>query len=1235
MVSPSRKTMKYVELRQHTEFSLGSACGTLEAHVKRVGELGGEVACITEVDTLRHVHALHDVAGKLDSVRPIFGTELSLVDDHRRHGLTEEERAKVTEGISGKREQNKAVSRAERALGMDAASRVAIRAMHADGLRNLFALSSRAWTDGFYRFPRFDFEILAAHGDGLLVTVGGAESVLGREITRGDFRAAARWAARLEDLLGDRLYLELHPHPGIHRALNRAMMVLSDRLGIPLVAVNDVRYVHPEDVDAHTVTLCLSRRGMTLEDKGHPRSTPGYHLRTAEEVLEAFQVHHPDIPSDLVAAAVERTLEVAERCQAELDVNPHRALIPDAGLPKGVTAFQEVKFLCREGWRWRNIPARAARLGKDKDVYIAQLRHELETIQRAHFSPYFLFVRDVIQWARSQGIMVGPGRGSAAGSLVCYLLGITSIDPIEHDLMFERFLAPGRIDMPDIDVDFPLSRREEVVEYIEKKYGRDRTAHIATFGRMHGKGALKDVCRVMGVPFSTVNDVTRTFPSRQGDEKRPVRSVLEGTGTGRGFMAEHPAALEIVETLEGMTRLIGVHAAGVVASPVPIWHYCPVESHKLKGSVTRITAVDMRGVESFGLLKIDALGLKNLDVLEDVRRAVLERTGEDIDFEALTFDDPRVIDAFTRQEFVGVFQFDAQSARSVCEGLTFREFRDVSALTALNRPGCTRSGLTDRYRARLKDPDKIKPFHPIVDHLTEDTLGVLVYQEQVIKLFRELAGFDAAQADKVRKKIGKKLGLDDEVDKFVAGAVEHGMDQDDAEGLMKSILKFGEYAFNRAHACSYAAIGYWQMWCKVNYPKEFIWALMRNAKDRDEAMGYVKEARRLGVPILPPDVNESGGRWTLVDAGIRAGLADVKHVGKTAVEAIEAAQPFTCLSDFMSRVPGRAATSRILGSLVRAGAMRSLLPNTKWALEHTEEWLDAARKKRAGWEEAVDAAVRASADLEDYGAEDLLVLALESSPQGSGRHPMDLYIPMFVEGGVLSTVEWTEIGDPKFWKAKAAFIAGVVVQIRHRQVGDGDPPPDEITAKKKQWGRQFAVVHVEDAAGNSKRVKIPPDTFDRFQEVVEGLKVGQCVALHVTLLAQYHSARANFVVDLEAVRPKIRLNIPLTGWERCLTDHPVLQYSRKALTRRRQNKFEATVLITNVRTTVDRNGNQMAFFGIQDGYGNASEVVAFSSVYEAHAELIESGAIVRLSIRKDRGNFVLTDEGITDEVCRI
>jgi DNA polymerase III alpha subunit len=401
-------------------------------------------------------------------------------------------------------------------------------------------------------------------------------------------------------------------------------------------------------------------------------------------------------------------------------------------------------------------------------------------------------------------------------------------------------------------------------------------------------------------------------------------------------------------------------------------------------------------------------------------------------------------------------------------------------------------------------------------------------------------------------------------------------------------------------------------------------------------MGYVKEARRLKVPILPPDVNESGARWTIVDIGIRAGLADVKHVGKTATAAIEAAQPFTSISDLLSRTPGRNVTSRVLEMLIKAGAMSSLMPNTKWALEHTDEWLGVRRKKKEGWEAVVDAAVAASADMPDYGREDLLVLALQASPQGSGRHPMELYDSLMTPSGAMGKIEWTGLDDPKFWSKKAAFICGVIVQIKFRQVGDfGSEPKTEAEKKKKQWGRRYVQIHLEDRDGGSRRVKVPPNVFDRFQEILEGAEVGQCLAMHVTLLKQYHSCRANFVVDLEAVRQKRRLNIPLSGWERCLTDHPVLKYSRKALGRRRGNKFEATMLITNNRVTVDRNGNEMAFFGVQDGYGNASEVIAFSSVYEAHGDMIIVGAVIRAFVRKDRGTFVLTDEGISEQLCRI
>lgn len=1225
----------YQELKHRSEFSLGVATGRLEEHAERAAELGMPALALAEGGSMRGAFAVHEESQK-KGLRPIFGVEVNVVADHARKGLTPDEEAVALDDAEGARGRRRALARAERRLGLDRSWGLTLRAATDQGVLNLSRLTSRSWIDGFWKKPRVDLGLVAEHADGLVATVGGEG--LADALAQGT-KAALGVLSRLDDLFPGRLFLELQPHAGNHRELNRAIYLLGEHLGIPRIAVNDVRYVRHDDVDAHTVVLCLARRNPTptLETPGHPQSLPGYHLRSGDEVFEAFRVTHPDLPASEVEAAIERTLEVVDLCHGKLDVNPHKGLVPDVGLGDPMRALIS---LCREGWTWRDIPGRAKRRGVSFEDYSRQLRHELEVVKNTGFAAYFLYVRDVIQFCRREGIMVGPGRGSAAGALVCYLLGITSIDPLEHGLMFERFLAPGRVDLPDVDTDFDQGRREEVIRYIRERYGEDRTAHIATYGRMHGKGALKDVCRILGIHHATVNALTATFPNKQGDEKRPVREVLEGSAPGRGFLESHPDVLRLVERLEGTIRQIGVHAAGVVAAPVSLPEVCPVEVHpRAVDGVkmpTRVTALDMWGVGALGVLKLDVLGLANLSVLRAARSAILDRHGEAIDFEALTFDDQDVIDAFSRQEFAGIFQYDATSARATCEGLEFAGFADVAALTALNRPGPARSGLTEKFRTRRQDPDKIDPVHPVYDRITDDTLGVLVYQEQVVRIFRELAGFSAEEADKMRKIMGKKLGAE-EMEKYRAKFLDGvavtlpDFRPEVADDIFDQLTKFAEYAFNRAHSVSYAAVAYWEMWAKVRYPVEFVWALMACAKDSDEALSYTHEAKRLSVEVLPAEVGTSGAHWTLVgESTIRAGLRDIAGVGKKAIAYIVTAQEaaqFRDVVDFLERVPGRAVNAKVLVSLVKSGAMRHLLPNTKWALENLNAWV--GRRGKRGWQDEVRAAVEGSRALPDYSDEDLLALALSVCPQGSGRHPTELYRPLFEGDGVLAGREWVPLDDDAWWTRSSAWVYGVISELKFRQVGDfGSEPETEEEKKRKQWGRRYAQVLIQDASGVARKVKVEPDVLDRFGAVLE-LGKGAAVAMHLVLLQKFHSIRADVIVDLEGVRQKTNRGIPLGFWERCLTsEHPVLQFSRKSFTRPRGRKWIAVGLVTNLRVTVDRNGNDMAFFGLQDGHGNHLEVVAFSSVWDAHSDAVVVGRVVDAAVKLDRRSVVLDEDGI-------
>lgn len=1240
--------LAYQEMRWRSEYSLLRAYGKMDDVVERAQQMGMPTVCLTEDGTMRgayHVNETCNLASSVEGstpIRPIFGCLFNVVPDHTIKGLTQEQVDAATAGLTRPIDKRRAIKEAERKHNVQKVQTIAIRALDNTGLTNLYKLSSIAWTTGYYWNPRIDLATLKAHSEGLSIGIGGVDGVACEEIIAGRLGEGLDIIQDLSDAFSGRLYLEIQPHPGTaHSALNRALLRIGKALDIPVIAVNDVHYINEGDTDAHTIILCL-RAKKALTDPDHPVSPTGYHLRTGREMLAAFQKHHPSLDVGAVTAAILRTTEVAERHQAKMVIDRFACLVPEVEYEhaKDRDDNAELRTLCVEGWVWRDIPGRAAKLGIPIRDYTARLHRELTAISNQKFPRYFLIVRDLINWSRSQGIPTGPGRGSAAGSLVCYLLGITAIDPMEHSLMFERFISPARIDMPDIDMDFADHRREEVINYLHDKYGHDKVSLIATIGRLKGKAALKDVSRVLGVPYAEVNEITGSIVERSSGDERASQTVMDSFKEFKvcqEFDRKYPRVLPLVMKLEGHAKQIGVHAAGVITSPDPLSQVVPVETHMRNNSVIKLCAFDMYGAGAMGLLKLDVLGLRTLSVLGDAVDMIKERHGIDIDLESIDLNEQPVLDRFTDHEYVGIFQYDSTGAHAACEGIPFTSFEDIAAMTALNRPGTMRSGLATQFKKRKLNPALIKPFHPLVDEICKDTLGILVYQEQVIRIFTEVAGYTPGTADSLRKKIAKKWGdeaIGRERQKFVEGAMARGVPEGDAGKLMDNITFFGSYGFNKSHASAYGAIAYWGMWLKHHYPLEFLWSLMKNEPKRPEIARFAKEAKRLGIGVLPPDINYSGVTFSIdADGNIRSSLADVKNVGKTAIGTIVAEQPFTSVSDLIQRCSGRALNSRVLDSLIRAGAMRSLLPNTKWALEHIKEkggWLDLGRRKRSGWEVDVDRMAADSASLPDYSEEDALYIASEVSPLGGGKHPMTIYDGLCE--AVMPDTPWVALDRDDFWDRKTAYVKGVLIEIKYNQVGDFHTvEPDDAEKQRIGWGKRYSNVNLEDESGTQHRIKVDTDIFEDFREIIDK-GVGTCVAMHVSVNKRFHSIKAHYMADLEVMRQKHKLGLPLATWERCvsLSDHPARSLkSAKPFPGARRGRHRLTGYITNVKTTFDKNGNQMAFFGLEDGYGGHADIVAFASTYDFHAHAIQRGARVEVAVKGDRGSWLMADEGIT------
>jgi DNA-directed DNA polymerase III PolC len=802
----------FVHLHVHSDMSQLDGCGKIANYAEKAKSMGHSAIAFTEHGTMRQYYTQLEECESRD-LKPIYGIEFYVSGNMRRKGLTEEEKKSITSGLK-KSEHKSALKRHEEREGIRDRWHLTVLAKNEVGLKNLFKLSTNAWLEGFYYKPRIDLDELIKYKDGLIVATGCQSSVINDHVCVGKRKKALNIADRLYNEFGSELWLEVMPHEGEDQVLsNKFAMELMERWDkrVGMVATQDAHYVDKTDMDAHEVLLCIGTRDNMSNPDRFRFGDGELYLKSRKDMFDSFMKYHSYMGGKLIKRSLNSTLDVADEIQNKIiKIDRFACLMPPVDVPDkfGGDEYSYTKALCIHGWTWREIPKRASFYAKKYGmsyenaikIYKHRLKHELGSIKRQKFITYFLLVRDLYNWARKQDIMCGPGRGSAAGSLVAFLLGITSVDPIEHGLLFERFINPARVDMPDIDMDFEDVRRQEIIEYLRQKYGGDRVSQIATIGKLSGKQCLKDISRVLEVPYVEVNQVTNSIIERSSGDERASQTIEDSFRDFRicrEFNKKYPDVLKYAKVLEGMNKNLGIHAAGVVTSPVPLVEVVPLEVRKHKEGDVIVTAVDMNGAQAHGLLKLDVLGLRTLAILKDTLRAVKENTGEEIDLERLTLDDKKVLQAFTDHDYVGIFQYDSPGADKICNGVEFDDFTDVAAMTALNRPGTARSGLATEYVERKKHPEKRKigHFHPKVSEITSDTMGVIVYQEHVQKIFVEIAGFPPGTADSLRKKIAKKYGdetIGKERENFIKGAREHsGIDEKTAGKIMDAITFFG------------------------------------------------------------------------------------------------------------------------------------------------------------------------------------------------------------------------------------------------------------------------------------------------------------------------------------------------------------------------------------------------------------------------------------------------------------
>lgn len=784
----------FVHLHTHTMYSAFDGLGTPQEFARRAAAMGQRRIAFTDHGTVRGLYDAHKACDE-HGLALIPGAELYLADDAIRHGLTPEEKRDIQSKVANKQEAKRELAAATKRL--QDRDHITVWALNETGLVNLYRLTTWAWTHGFYGKPRVDFKRLKEYRAGLAVSSGCAGGVVAAHVLAGHVERARQRAEELAEMFGDRFVVEVMPHIPKERPggdhLAATMVNLARSVGAPIVATQDAHYPVAKDAHAQDVLLCVNTRSKMDESERFRFDSYSYWLRSREEMATAFATV-PGMEKRSVEEALDGTMAFADRVVPSFRTVAPGTYLVAPELPPGFVTYDEWLYaLCRDGAVTRyGVPLYGVGAGVRE-----RLLHELRTIRDLGFAAYFCAVRDVVDWARGRGILVGPGRGSAAGSLVSYLLRITDVDPLHHGLLFERFMSPGRTtDLPDIDTDVEAARRDEVLDYLRKRYGEDRVAHISTHNMLGGRSTLRDLVRVYDRKGTEIAPLIGVIPQTVGpdaEEHNALSQALRETEVGRVFAEQHPDIAEVAERLEGQMRSAGLHAAGIVVASRPLTDIVPLETRPRKGG-GRIPAIafDMHGVEAAGLVKLDVLGLHTLTML----RRAFELSGaksEDFDLEA-----PDVLEGFTRGHFVGVFQFDSPSSRKLCRGFEFHRFADVAAMTALNRPGPMKTGMADLFKQRHADSSKIEPLHPVYDRVMAETYGVPIYQEQVITLARDLGGYTPEGADKLRKLIAKKLpGLAAEEDTFVAGAVAHGMDEDAAKGVFKSLVGFGGYGFNK------------------------------------------------------------------------------------------------------------------------------------------------------------------------------------------------------------------------------------------------------------------------------------------------------------------------------------------------------------------------------------------------------------------------------------------------------
>src|SRR5690348_13106706 len=1040
-------SQNFVHLHVHTDYSLLDGACEINELTQEAARQKMPAVAVTDHGNLFAAANFYKAA-TTHGVKPIIGCEVYVAPDSHKNRGADAERS----------------------------NHLVLLCENDEGYRNLIKLVSTGFLEGFYYKPRIDHDLLSKHSRGLIALSACLRGEVADALLADKYDQARTNAYRLRDIFGKgNFFLEVQDQ-GLEQDIrvNRDLVRLSKESGIPLVATNDCHYLTRSDSHAQEVLMCIQTGKTMSEPQRMKFATDQFYFKTAEEMAQVFR----ELPE-----ALERTMAIAARCNVKIQrvANP----FPEFKVPEGEDADSYFERVAREGFAAR-VPT-LERLQKEGLLrhslaeYEARLSREIEIIKKMKFAGYFLIVWDFIHYAKSQGVPVGPGRGSAAGSLVSYALQITDVDPLQYDLLFERFLNPERISMPDIDIDFCMRRRGEVIDYVRQKYGEKSVAQIITFGTMAAKAVLKDAGRALDMPYGEADKIAKLVPNQLNIELEEALKQSPQLDSLRKTDERVKEMVEVALRLEGLARHASTHAAGVVISPQPLTEIVPLYKSN-KDEIT--TQYDMNALERLGLLKMDFLGLTTLTVLDDAVRLIQQNRGVSVDLATLPLDDPTVYALFSRGDTTGIFQFESHGMRDILRRYEPTRIEDLTALNALYRPGPIQGGMIDDFIARKHGKKKITYDLPELEQNLSETCGVIVYQEQVMQIANRLAGFSLGDADLLRRAMGKKKPeeMAAQREKFLTGCQARKVPQKKAEKIFDLMAEFAGYGFNKSHSCAYALLAYQTAWLKTHYPVEFVAAMLTSETGNTEkVVKYINEARSMGVTVLPPNVNSSDMNFTPVGGDIRFGLAAIKNVGENTVRGILAAREslgqFTDFFQFCESVDARLINKRVLESLARAGALDGLGAHRAQMIAAIDRAVERAQKMQRSRESGQHGLFgggstpthtqppEAVPDVAEWAEHELLAAEYSTLGFYISGHPLDKYTGRLqdLKAAELASLEGRRNGEE-------LTVAGIIVQSR---------------PMRSRRGARWAILTLQDRTGVCEALAFP-EAFQKLEPILKG-----------------------------------------------------------------------------------------------------------------------------------------------------